>query len=127
MHKIKLYSVFLTVLAIIFGIALIILINILRSDNLVNLLLFYFLIAGLVFSATTVTGYYFRRRFGVRELFNLYFSQSSRQGLWFTILILTSLFLLSRDWFTWLNASFLVLTLICLEAYLLTKKNNINN
>ncbi|MEO8065650.1 MAG: hypothetical protein ABI643_02235 [Candidatus Doudnabacteria bacterium] len=121
MQKIKLYIIGLALAALSFGLGLAVFSNSLGPDRSGNVILFYFLAAVFTFSLLTLAGFFIRRRFGQRELLNHYLSQSVRQGIWFTLLIILSLFLLSKGMFSWLSGGLLVLTLFFLESYLLTK------
>lgn len=121
MQKIKLYIIFISVICLGFLIGLLVLINSLTPDRAGNVLLFYILFGGLVLTASILLGFFLRKSWGQRELLNQYLITSIRQGLWFTLLLTGSMFLLQKNLFSWLNALLLVLCLIFLEAYLLTK------
>ena len=123
MQKIKLYTFGLSAVCLVFGIALIVLSVSVAPDRTGNILLFYFLFAVFIFSTANLIGFLLRRRFGQRELLNQYLRQSARQGLWFTILLALSLLLLSQTLFSWVSGGLLLLTLVFLESYLLTKNN----
>lgn len=122
MQKIKLYSIFLAGFGSASVIALLWLINSAAPDRAGNIMLFYALAAILMFCLATLAGFYIRRLFGQYEFSNRYYLQASRQGIWFSLLLTVSLFLLSNNLFSWMNAGFLVLTLVFLESYLITKK-----
>jgi hypothetical protein len=92
-------------------------------ERLSDILLFYAVIAGLTFSLTTLIAFYLRKLFGRRELLNYYYKLSVRQGIWFTILVLSSLYLLTQGLFNWINTGLIILTLVFLEGYLLTKND----
>jgi len=124
LHKIKLYILGLTVTATVFALGLFVIINNLMPDRTGNILLFYFVFGVLVFCLGVLAGFFLRRSFGQRELLNHYLALSARQGLWFAILLAVSLFLLSIGLFSWISGGLLVLTLVFLESYLLTKSNN---
>lgn len=123
MHKIKFYTAILAAAALVFLITLLWLIASASPALLLNVLLFYLLFAGLVFCLSTLAGVYLRQVFGQREFLNQYFAIAMRQGLWFTILLAVSLALLRHNLFTWINAGLLILTLVFLESYLLTKND----
>ena len=121
MQKHKLYSILLIVASLAFLGGLVVLINSFGPDRLGNILLFYFLLSGLTFCLATLVGFYVRKVFGQREMLNHYFRIAARQAGWFILLLAISLFLLSRGWFSWINATLLILTLVFLESYLITK------
>jgi hypothetical protein len=123
LQKIKLYSIILITFSLILLIALLWLINKTAPAGLGNIFLFYLIFGSFVFCVSTLLGLYLRRAWGQREFLNQYFATAMRQGLWFTILLTVSLILARRNLFSWLNAGFLVLTLVFLESYLLTRKN----
>jgi len=121
LEKIKLYIIVFSVVCLGFALGLLVLLNSLTPDRWGNVLLFYFLLCGFIFSLGTVIGFNLRRFFGQRELLNQYFRSSIRQAVWFTILVVAFMFLLSKNLFNWISGLSLVLCLIFLEAYLLTK------
>lgn len=123
MHKIKFYTAILAAAALVFLIALLWLTLAASPALLLNVLLFYLLFAGLVFCLSTLAGVYLRQAFGQREFLNQYLAIAMRQGLWFTILLAVSFTLLRHNLFTWINAGLLILTLVFLESYLLTKND----
>lgn len=123
MQKIKLYIIGLIVAFLVFGIGMIVLLSSLTPDRTGNIVLFYVLFAALVFASTSLAGFYLRKNLGQRELLNHYMSLSLRQGLWFTMLLSLSMFLLSSGLFSWISGGLLVLTLVFLESYLLTKND----
>ena len=86
-----------------------------------NVALFYTVLGIMIFSFTFCIGFYSRRVFGIREHFRKHFIESVRQSVWFSILIVVALVLLSWGYFNWLNATFLVLALVFLESYFLFK------
>ena len=107
--------------SLVFGIGLIVLINLVSPDRIANLLLFYFLAAGLTFNLGTLAIFQLRKILGQREFLNTYLKTSLREGLWLAIILLASLLLLHHHFFSWINAGLLVLIFIFLESYLLTK------
>lgn len=121
MQKIKLYIIGLTIACLGFGASLVIFTGSLRPDQTGNIVLFYILFAAFTFFFTSLAGYFLRKSWGQREKLHHYLSQASRQGLWFTLLLTLSLFLLSQGLFSWLSGGLLILTLVFLESYLLTK------
>lgn len=123
MQKIKLYTAILAGLSLVFLIALLWLLAAASPALLLNVLLFYILFSALVFCLSILVGVYLRRLWGQREFLNQYFAIAMRQGLWFTILLAVSLILLRHNLFTWINAGLLILTLVFLESYLLTKND----
>jgi hypothetical protein len=123
LQKIKLYTIGLGLVCLVFGISLLVLVNSLSPDRLGNILLFYFVSAIFVFSGTALAGFLVRKTLGQREILHHHLRQAIRQGLWFTLLLVISLFLLSRGFFNWISGGLLTLTLIFLEAYLLTKND----
>ena len=123
MQKIKIYIILHSICALMLLFGLFFLINSTAPTRLGDILLFYVVSAGLTFSLTTLIGFYLRKMFGRRELISNYYSLSARQAIWFMVLVCASLFLLNQKLFTWINAGLLVLTLVFLEAYLLTKND----
>ena len=127
MAKIKLYTIILFVLSVIFLALLGWLLQYRRPDQLPALLIFYLFSAALIFCVGTLAGLYIRKAFGQRELQNYYIKIAARQGLWLAAIFMVSLLLASFDLFSWLNATLLVLTLIFFESYLLISKKDIIN
>lgn len=87
--------------------------------NWIGFLLFYVSLFLSIVGTAAITG--FLVRFIVlrqRLLFNSV-KEAFRQSFLFAILIIISLVLLSRDLFTWMNLSFLVVGLSVLEFFLL--------
>ena len=124
MQKIKISLILLAVLLILSLGALAWLINSFTPSRSGLVLLFYVLTTLAGFAASTLIGFYLRKLIGQREFLNSYISSASRQGVWFSLILVVSLVLLSRNLFTWINASFLILTFVFFESYLLTKNNN---
>ncbi len=124
MRKIKVYNIVLAGLSGFLMLALIWLVDMTAPERFGTILFFYILSGSLVFCVTTLADFYLLKFFGQREMQSYYFRISSRQGLWLTLLFIISLFLLSRNLFSWLNALFLVLALVFLESYIITKPND---
>ena len=123
MQRIKIYIILHSICALLLLFGLFFLINSTAPARFSDILLFYAVSAGLTFSLAALIGFYVRKMFGRRELINYYYMLSVRQAVWFVILVCASLFLLNQKLFTWVNAGLLVLTLVFLEAYLLTKND----
>ena len=121
MYKIKLFTVLLWVGLVIFSGLFGFILFRYTPDGLSNLIMFYFSVLGLFFCAFALLGFYTRRFFGSRELAGRYMAISLRQGLWLGIIVAGSLFLLSHKLFNGVNAIFLVLALVFLESYIISK------
>ncbi|MBX4204624.1 MAG: hypothetical protein KW788_00340 [Candidatus Doudnabacteria bacterium] len=87
----------------------------------VHLLTFYLDILVLIGTLTYLIGYYMRQVFGVKEFAWRHVWISARQALWFSLMVLISLILLSYGLFNWLSAIFLGVCLVFLESYFLFK------
>lgn len=124
MHKIKLYILLLGLGAVGFTGFLITIIKNQNPESFGSIILFYSILFAASFCIFTLLGFYARRLMGQRELVQRYLDLSARQAVWLSLIVLISLFLLSQNWFNWLNAGLLVLTLISLEAYLIVKRND---
>ncbi len=124
MQKIKIYIILLCLGAVGFTGFFVTIIRNQSPESFGSLILFYSTLGLSTFCIFTLLGFYPRRLMGQREWVQRYLDLAARQGLWLTLIVLISLFLLSHSWFNWLNAALLVLTLICLEAYLIVKKEN---
>lgn len=94
----------------------------LEPSNINNVIAFYSTTGLFVFSATAYFLYFFRQRFGVRELAQTHFIVSLRQGIWLAIFYVLSLILQYFELFTWLNTVFLMIALTCLESYFIYRE-----
>jgi hypothetical protein len=112
------------IVALVSVIGLVILLTTVSPDSIKNILLFYLAVFGVCMSVFTLIGFYLRRLFGSRELVERYLSLSSRQALWFSLIVMISLLLSSYQLFSWINAIFLLLVFVFLESYLIAKKPN---
>ena len=120
-QKTTLYLILLSIAAVGFGIGFVLVLTLLNPTHLLNLVLFYLILAGFSFSVFTLVGVNLRKMLGLREMVNQYLGTSMRQGIWLTIILIVSLILLSHNLFTWLNAGFLILAIVFFESYLATK------
>jgi len=120
-NKLKIYSLGLLIAAVVFGLSLLIVINSVSPDRGGNVILFYFLAAGLVFCLGSLAAFYLHRFFGQREFQNLYLKVSLREGVWLALILTLSLYLVRHSLFSWINAGLLLFTFIFFESYLLTK------
>lgn len=89
-----------------------------------NRFLFYADFAVFAFMLSTLAGFSLRKRLGQREFVTRHFTVSVRQAFWFTTLITFSLFLLSNDLLSWLNTSLLVVALVFLESFFLSRQKS---
>jgi hypothetical protein len=89
--------------------------------SLLNVSSFYVCLMVAVSSFMFIIGFYVRRIMGARELAMVHLKISMRQALWFALLSVVSLLLLSVGLFSWINASLLLICLIFLESYFLFK------
>lgn len=112
------------IVALVSAIGLVIVLTTVSPDSVTNILLFYLGTFGLCLSVFTLAGFYLRRLFGSRELAEKYLSLSSRQALWFSLIVLISLLLSSYQLFSWTNAVFLLLVFVFLESYIISKNQN---
>jgi hypothetical protein len=76
----------------------------------------------LAFSLSVLIGFWLRRRLGQRELLQAHFNSSLRQGLWLAVLVTASATLQAYRLFTWINSLLLVLALLFLEFYFITRE-----
>jgi hypothetical protein len=109
-----------------FAIGLLGLVLIAKPNETPILVAFYILAGCLTFCLTTIFSFYIRRLFGRREFLNHYLSISAREGIWLGLIMVTSLYLASKNLFSWINAGFLVLAFLFLESYLLARKKRQN-
>jgi len=123
MLKPKSIIIILWSIFIIFLILFAAVIVLLPPNSAINLLLVYSSMLISSFALFALIGFYLRIKFGIREWVNHHMVLSLRQGFWLAIILTVSMFLLSQNWFTWLNASFLILALVFFESYLLTKND----
>jgi hypothetical protein len=86
-----------------------------------NLFCFYLNVFVLIGSVTFLVGYFFRQKFGMRELAWDHIKISVRQGIWFGLFISISFLLLANGLFTWWNGLLLIIALVFLESYFLFK------
>jgi len=126
LQKIKLYITLLSGLLLLSAGTLLYFLNSFAPDRFGNVVLFYSVLALGGFAASTLLGFEIRKLFGQRELLNNYIAQASRQGVWFSLILVVSLVLVHNNFFSWINALLLVLTFIFFESYLLTKNNHPN-
>lgn len=84
-----------------------------------NVAIFYGCSGLFVISTVTLILFFFRQRFGVREMVQRHFKISLRQAAWVGLLYTAALILQSQGLFTWLNSAFLVIALTFLEVYFL--------
>ena len=124
MQKVKFYLILLAVLSVLSLSALAWVILGLAPTDTTRIILFFVLVFLSCFCIFALGGFYLRKLFGPREFLNSYILTASRQGLWFAFILVISLFLLSRNLFSWFNASLLILTFVFFESYLLTRKIN---
>jgi hypothetical protein len=82
-----------------------------------NVALFFAASAVFVISAVALVLYYFRQRFGTRELVHRHFLVSVRQGFLVGLCYATALYLQSKGLFSWVNAGLLAAALVFLESY----------
>jgi hypothetical protein len=107
--------------------ALVFVIHSFAPDRTGNIVLFYALAGLLIFSMTSIAGFYLRRLFGQPEFSGSYAAGASRQGLWLSLILIISLILLRHNLFTWINGGLLTLTFIFFESYLLTRSSKEKN
>ncbi|MBX4187688.1 MAG: hypothetical protein KW793_00965 [Candidatus Doudnabacteria bacterium] len=97
-------------------------------QKLSNVFLFFLATGILVTSVVALVLYYFRQKFGVRELVHKHFAVSIRQGTLVGLAYVVGMLLQSKDLFTWLNSLFLVLALAFLEGYFIySEKKSLDN
>jgi hypothetical protein len=123
LQKIKLYIWLLVVAALLSAGGLGVVLFLLRPDSLLNLALFYVLVAFLGFFVFMLLGIYIRRLFGQRELYNQYFAVAGRQAVWLSLVLTGSLALASQGLFSWTNAGFLVGAVIFFEFFLASRRS----
>jgi len=96
-----------------------------EETNSVGFSLFYSTLFLASLSTTAIIGFLVRFIALRQELAFRLVKEAFRQSFLFALLISVSLYLLSRDLFTWLNLFFLVIGLSLLEFFLLSyEKNN---
>ncbi|HTL39470.1 MAG TPA: hypothetical protein VL306_01520 [Methylomirabilota bacterium] len=123
MQKNKLYIILHATSVIVFGTGVVITLFLVPPEGWTHLLLFYSLLCLCSFSVFSLIGMYVRKWFGQRELIGQYMVTASRQAVWLTIILAGALALASRNLLTWLNATFLVLAVVCFESYLIVKND----
>lgn len=124
----KIYVLGVSLFAVLSFLGLIAIIYLLDpTQGFTNKLLFYLDFAIFVFLLGSLLGYYLRKKFGQRELQLRHFRVSIRQAVWFSVLITTSLFLISNDLFSLTNTILLLLALIFLESFFVSRQNRSNN
>lgn len=91
------------------------------TANLANIILFYTDVTVLTLSLGTLAGFYLRKFLGQREFAFSHLKISVRQSLWFAIVVVVSLILQRHNLFSYLNSILLVLSLVFLESYFLSR------
>ncbi len=91
-----------------------------EMTNWIGFTLFYFSLFLALLGTSALVGFFIRIIAMKQELVFRLVKDSFRQSFLFSFLILASLLLLSKDLFTWLNVTFLVLALSILEFFLLS-------
>lgn len=125
MHRqITIYNSILAALGAVSLILLVWVIQNLNPEIILSLIIFYLSTALLAFCLTSIFGFYLRQFFGQRELASTHFGTSVRQAILFSVLIIVSLMLKAQNWFNAINVSLLLLSLIFLEGYFLSTKQN---
>lgn len=92
------------------------------AKSRIAVLLLYLDVFFLVLSLSSLSAFYLRSVWGQREHSRRHFLVSFRQGLWFSILVVISMNLQAFGLFSTLNALFLAIALVFLEAYFLYNK-----
>jgi len=95
-----------------------------EETNSVGFTLFYSTLFMASLSTTALVGFLIRFIALRQELAFRLVKEAFRQSFLFALLISVSLYLLSRDLFTWLNLFFLVIGLSLLEFFLLSYEKN---
>jgi hypothetical protein len=90
-------------------------------------LLFYLDFGVFTFMLFILIGYSIRKKFGQRELQIIHFRTSLRQALWFSLLITVSLFLFSNNLFSIVNTILLIIVLIFLESFFISRQEKQDN
>jgi hypothetical protein len=93
-----------------------------KLDPLANsgsVAIFYCCSGIFILSISALILFFFRQRFGTREMVKQHLKTSLRQGFWVALLYLAALILQSQGLFSWLNSAFLVIALTFLEVYFL--------
>jgi len=94
-----------------------------RATNRIGFLLFYSSLFLSMVGTTAIIGFIIRFVGLKRKLvFNLV-KDAFRQSFLFSFFIITILFLISKDLFSWMNLGFLVIGLTVLELFLLSYNN----
>lgn len=93
------------------------------ATNWIGFALFYMSLFLSIIGATAIIGFLIRFVALKQKLVFHSVKEAFRQSFLFAILIVLSMFLLSKSLFTWLNLSFLVIGLTILEFFLLSYKN----
>lgn len=88
--------------------------------NLVGFMLFYISLSLALIGTFAIIGFFVRFIALKQKLAFHSVKEAFRQSFLFTLLIVVSLYLLSRELFTWLNLFFLVTSLSVLEFFLLS-------
>ena len=100
-------------------------------ENITNVVIFYACSGTFTLTLTALILFFFRQRFGIREMVWRHLMVSVRQGFWVAAMLIIALILQSYNLFSWLNSIFLVFALTFLEIYFLynerrTQANNLN-
>ncbi|MGE5392539.1 MAG: hypothetical protein ACM3NH_02250 [Candidatus Saccharibacteria bacterium] len=121
MHKIlRFYNILLGVLILVSVAGLILLLSKTSPvENRLNVILLYADIFIFLMALSSLASFYLRRMFGQRELANLHFKISVREGCLLGILGVLILLLQSKRLLTLVNAGFLTAAIIFLESFLL--------
>jgi len=91
-----------------------------NTTNWPGFVMFYASLFMALIGTSAIAGFLVRFALFRQELVFRAVSEAFRQSFLFAILILSSLFLLSRHLFTWMNISFLVIGLALLELFLIS-------
>jgi len=91
-----------------------------EQTNWSGFLLFYLSLFLAITGSATIVGFLIRFRSLKRELAFRLVKTAFRQSFIFAFLIVSTLFLLSRDLFTWLNLALLVVGLSVLEFFMIS-------
>lgn len=89
-------------------------------------LAFYVIFFALCFSITALAGFLARRFVGKREFLADQLRVSLRQGVWFSILLISLLLLKAAGLFNLISIALLLLAMVFLESYFLFSKTEIN-
>ncbi len=115
------YSVIMIFATLISWALLVMIVNLVDPGvtNWIGFFLFYFSLFLSLLGTSALIGFFIRIIMKKELVFKLV-KDAFRQSFLFSFLILACLFLLSRELFTWLNVSFLILGLSILEFFLLS-------